>query len=167
MVFLDPAPRFILASSSRERRTSPAENGRKKYFPKFRIFLLAEFYPCRTARGKQRQIITGFEAFYNSFDSSMTVRSAPKFVSYTSSNPILRRAGNKTPQCIFTFFDSKFISRLPTHCRRNLCHDTYIFHPPGISIPVLTSCLILIAPVEHTARHFGRILHSPSQTDSY
>ena len=88
----------------------------------------------------------------NSADSSMMVRSAVRFVSYTTSAPRRRRAVTSLPVTA-SFAGMPNSSAMPTRTDGANCTTTFlsllcsIFHIFG------TSFLIVIAPVGHTAAH--------------
>ena len=88
-----------------------------------------------------------------------TVRSAPKFVSYTSSNPICRRAATRRPS-VFSPFGIPNLSPIATRTAGAICATTLIFLSANAFHTGSTSCRILIAPVGQTA------LHCPQPTQS-
>ena len=88
----------------------------------------------------------------NSLDSSITVRSAPKLVSYTSSKPIRRRAATRRPST-FSPFLMPNLSPIATLTAGAICTTTRTFLSLSARHTGSTFCLIVIAPVGHTARH--------------
>ena len=163
MVFLGSLSAFIRASSLISAPNISCGERQEEIFLRNSGYLFSQYF---THAGQQEvnsgRLSPDSSRSTSSLDSSITVKSAPKFVSYTSSNPILRSAATRRPSA-FSPFLMPNLSPTATRTAGAICATTRIFLSARIFHTGSTSCLMLIAPVGHTARHCPQPTQSVSE----